>query len=86
MQTRLLQWRSVQWSQSANGRRHHAVGKRYCSCGSLRFKDREEPKCCGKINSTFLMEIEFLLMNPICLKGMEEIFVKGLDPCVVKVF
>ena len=32
------------------------------------------------------MEIGFLLMNPICLKGMEEIFVKGLDPCVVKVF
>ena len=32
------------------------------------------------------MEIGFLLMNPICLKRMEEIFVKSLDPCVVKVF
>ena len=75
----------MQWSQNANGKRHHAVGKRYCSCCSLSFKDREEPKCCRKIKM-FLMEIEFLLMNPICLKGMEEIFVKDLDPCVVKVF
>lgn len=76
----------MQWRQSASGRRYHVVGKRYCSCCSLSFKYREEPKCCRKINKMFLMEIEFLLMNPICLKGIEEIFVKSLDPCVVKVF
>ena len=73
----------MQWSQSANGRRHHAVSKRCCSCYSLSLKDPEELKCRRKINKMFLMEIEFLLMNLICLKGIEQIFVKSLDPFAI---